>query len=155
MAKYPMLEELFRLRSNIGYAPHSLLILKPDTAIYLSEVHGILNQAQLPPVVIYCGIRFDRKLTEAFYPEHVGKDYFEAHATYMESGPIVAIKISAGVGAIKRLRALVGSTNPAEAAEGTLRRMYGKGLPNNGFHASDSSKSFHREWALIRKAFTH
>jgi len=36
-----------------------------------------------------------------------------------------------------------------------ILKPYGKGLPNNGFHESDSSKSFHREWALIRKAFTH
>ncbi len=83
-----------------------------------------------------------------FYVEHEGKPFYGELVSYITSGPVVAVQLEKD-NAVKDLRALVGATNPAEAAPGTIRYLHGRSLQNNGVHASDSDPSAERELGII------
>ena len=93
----------------------------------------------------------DRELLSAHYAEHEGKPFFEPLIQFMESGPVVAARVS-GHGVIAGFRAMMGATNPTEAAPGSIRGDLGRdwGLPvqQNLVHGSDSLESAERELAL-------
>jgi nucleoside-diphosphate kinase len=91
---------------------------------------------------------FSRDLARRFYAEHEGKGFFEDLVAYMTGGPVVAVQL-AGDNAVERLRLLVGKTNPADAAPGTIRAMFGRSLQENAVHASDSEASATRELGLV------
>ncbi len=82
-----------------------------------------------------------------FYAEHEGKDFFRAHIEFMASGAVTALALTRRDGreATAALRLLVGNTNPAKADEGTLRRVYGSGMPKNAVHASADPAAAARE----------
>ncbi len=83
-----------------------------------------------------------------FYVEHEGKPFYGELVSYITSGPVVAVQLEKD-NAVKDLRTLVGATNPAEAAPGTIRYLHGRSLQNNGVHASDSDPSAERELGII------
>lgn len=83
-----------------------------------------------------------------FYAEHEGKPFYGALIEYITSGPVVAIRLEKE-NAVRDLRLLVGATNPAEAAPGTIRYLHGRSLQNNGVHASDSDAAAERELKII------
>ena len=83
-----------------------------------------------------------------FYVEHEGKGFYGELVEYISGGPVVAVRLEKE-NAVKDLRLLVGATNPAEAAPGTIRYLYGRSLQNNGVHASDSDPSAERELGII------
>ena len=74
---------------------------------------------------------------EGFYHVHKGKPFFEELTAFMSSGPCIVMVLEAE-GAIKKWRDLMGATNPADAAEGTLRKEFGKSLGENAVHGSDA-----------------
>ncbi len=81
---------------------------------------------------------------EAFYAEHRGKPFFEGLVSFMTSGPMCAIVLE-GEGAIEKNREIMGATDPAKAAPGTLRALYAASMTENAVHGSDSPKSAARE----------
>jgi nucleoside-diphosphate kinase len=81
---------------------------------------------------------------EANYAEHVGKPFYEGLVAYITSGPVVKMVIS-GPDAVRVCRKLMGVTNPAEAAPGTIRGDFGLVLDANVIHGSDSPESAQRE----------
>ncbi len=93
----------------------------------------------------------DRDLLSKHYEEHVGKPFYEPLVEFMESGPIVAIRI-AGDRVIEGFRSLAGTTDPTTAAPGTIRgdlgRDWGLKVQQNLVHGSDSPESAARELAL-------
>ena len=89
-----------------------------------------------------------RKLAEEHYAEHREKPFFEELVEFITSTPVVAMRIK-GEGAIKVMRNLMGSTNPAEAAPGTIRGDLALSLPDNLVHGSDSPESAERELGLF------
>ncbi len=89
-----------------------------------------------------------RDLAEEHYAEHRDKPFFEELVEFITSTPVVAMRIK-GEGAIKVMRNLMGSTNPAEAAPGTIRGDLALSLPDNLVHGSDSPESAARELALF------
>jgi Nucleoside diphosphate kinase len=93
----------------------------------------------------------DRELLAAHYAEHEGKPFFEPLIQFMESGPVVAARVS-GHGVIASFRAMMGATNPTEAAPGSIRgdlgRDWGLAVQQNLVHGSDSVESAERELAL-------
>jgi Nucleoside diphosphate kinase len=93
----------------------------------------------------------DRELLAAHYAEHEGKPFFEPLIQFMESGPVVAARVS-GHGVIAGFRAMMGATNPTEAAPGSIRgdlgRDWGLAVQQNLVHGSDSVESAERELAL-------
>ena len=92
--------------------------------------------------------RFDRALVEEFYAEHAGKPFFGPLCDYITSGPVVAVGLERE-NAVPVLRALIGATNPAEAATGTIRDLYGSSLQQNAVHASANSQDAARELGLV------
>ena len=89
-----------------------------------------------------------RELAEEHYAEHRDKPFFEELVEFITSTPVVAMRVK-GEGAIKVMRNLMGSTNPAEAAPGTIRGDLALSLPDNLVHGSDSSESAARELGLF------
>ncbi|PPF14909.1 MULTISPECIES: nucleoside-diphosphate kinase [unclassified Rathayibacter] len=96
-------------------------------------------------------VEADRKLLAAHYAEHEGKPFYEPLVEFMESGPIVALRI-AGDRVIEGFRALAGTTDPTTAAPGTIRgdlgRDWGLKVQQNLVHGSDSEESAARELGL-------
>jgi nucleoside-diphosphate kinase len=92
-----------------------------------------------------------RELLERHYAEHAGKPFFEPLVEFMESGPIVAVRV-AGQRVIEGFRSLAGTTDPTTAAPGTIRgdlgRDWGLKVQQNLVHGSDSPESASRELAL-------
>ena len=92
-----------------------------------------------------------RDLLAAHYEEHLGKPFYEPLVEFMESGPVVALRI-AGNRVIEGFRALAGTTDPTTAAPGTIRgdlgRDWGLKVQQNLVHGSDSPESAARELAL-------
>ena len=89
-----------------------------------------------------------RELAEEHYAEHREKPFFEELVDFITSTPVVAMRVR-GEGAIKVMRNLMGSTNPAEAAPGTIRGDLALNLPDNLVHGSDSRESAQRELGLF------
>ena len=76
----------------------------------------------------------------AFYAVHKGKPFFEGLVDFMSSGPIVAA-ILEKENAVEDYRTLIGATNPENAAEGTIRKLYATNLQQNAVHGSDSDEN--------------
>ena len=89
-----------------------------------------------------------RDLAEEHYAEHRDKPFFDELVEFITSTPVVAMRIK-GEGAIKVMRNLMGSTNPAEDAPGTIRGDLALSLPDNLVHGSDSPESAERELSLF------
>ena len=82
-----------------------------------------------------------------FYAVHKGKPFYDELIAYMSSGPIIAAILECdGDDAVAAYRCLVGSTNPKEAAEGTIRAKFGTDKTANAVHASDSDENARIEW---------
>jgi len=77
---------------------------------------------------------------EGFYYVHKGKPFFDELTDFMSSGPCIVMVLEAE-GAIKKWRDLMGATNPAEAAEGTLRKEFGTFVGENATHGSDAPET--------------
>ena len=81
---------------------------------------------------------------KANYAEHEGKPFYDGLITYVTSGPVVKMVVS-GEGAVAKVRTLMGATNPADAAPGTIRGDFGLTMDENVIHGSDSTESAARE----------
>jgi nucleoside-diphosphate kinase len=130
----------------------TLVLVKPDgVARNLSgEILTRIEQKGYSLVDIKL-VQADRALLAQHYAEHAGKPFFEPLIEFMESGPIVAIRI-AGERVIEGFRSLAGTTDPTTAAPGTIRgdlgRDWGGKVQQNLVHGSDSPESAARELAL-------
>ncbi len=89
-----------------------------------------------------------RELAEQHYAEHRDKPFFEELVEFITTTPVVAMRVE-GEGAIKVMRKLMGSTNPAEAEPGTIRGDLALSMPDNLVHGSDSPESAERELGLF------
>mgnify|MGYP001369222325 CR=1 FL=1 len=89
-------------------------------------------------------IHLSSELASGFYAEHKGKPFFDSLVEFMSSGPIVAA-ILEKENAVEEYRKLIGTTNPAQASEGSIRQLFGKSVQENAVHGSDSDASAERE----------
>jgi nucleoside-diphosphate kinase len=130
----------------------SLVLIKPDGVVrnLTGEILSRIEAKGYSLVDIKL-IQADRELLAAHYAEHEGKPFYEPLVEFMESGPIVAIRI-AGNSVIQGFRSLAGATDPTAAAPGTIRgdlgRDWGLKVQQNLVHGSDSPESAARELAL-------
>ena len=92
--------------------------------------------------------QLDRPLIEEFYGEHKERPFYQDLCDYIAGGPVVAIRLERE-NAVAALRELIGATNPAEAATGTIRDLFGASLQNNAVHASANPQDAARELGLI------
>lgn len=81
-----------------------------------------------------------KKQAEGFYAVHAGKGFYEELTEFMSSGPCVVLALEKE-NAVKAWRDLMGATNPAEAAEGTLRKEFAASIGENAVHGSDSDEN--------------
>ncbi len=136
----------------IAPVEETLVLVKPD-GVARSLTGEILRRIEAKgyQLVDIRLIQADRDLLAAHYAEHEGKPFYEPLLEFMESGPIVAMRV-AGNRVIEGFRALAGETDPTPAAPGTIRGDLGRdwGLPvqQNLVHGSDSQDSATRELAL-------
>lgn len=119
----------------------TLAIIKPDaiaakragTIIELIELNGftILQMQKL---------RINQTQAEAFYAIHKDKPFFKELTSYISSGPVIVMVLEKE-NAIQEWRDLMGATNPAKAAPGTIRRMFGTSICSNATHGSDAPET--------------
>jgi nucleoside-diphosphate kinase len=93
-------------------------------------------------------LRLSDTVAGGFYAEHKERPFFPALIEFMTSGPVV-VQVLEGEGAIAKNRELMGATNPAEAAEGTIRADFASSIDANAVHGSDSPESAAREIAYF------
>jgi nucleoside-diphosphate kinase len=127
----------------------TLLIIKPD-AVKRGLIGEILSRLERKGLRIESmrTMRIDRGLAERQYAEHVEKPFFGELVEFITSGEIIVAKVT-GREAISVLRALMGATDPAKAAQGTIRGDFGIEITENLVHGSDSPESAARELALF------
>mgnify|MGYP001185186994 FL=1 len=123
----------------------TLSIIKPDAVAkgHVEEICKRLEDAGLS-ITEKKSIHLDDALAEGFYIEHKGKPFFEDLIKFMTSGPI-QVQVLEGDNAIVNYREVMGSTNPKEAAPGTLRADFAESIDANAVHGSDSPESAKRE----------
>ena len=91
------------------------------------------------------------KIAAKHYEEHIGRPYYPELVEFMTSAPLMALVLS-GENVIARVREINGATNPAKAAEGTIRKLYAENGSKNAVHASDSPESAAREIPIFFSA---
>ena len=130
----------------------TLVLIKPDGVArnLIGEIIARI-EAKGYQVVDLKLLQADRELLGQHYAEHEGKPFYEPLVSFMESGPIVAIRV-AGNRVIEGFRSLAGTTDPTTAAPGTIRgdlaRDWGLAVQQNLVHGSDSVESAERELTL-------
>ena len=120
-------------------------IIKPD-AVAKNVIGKITSRFEKAGMRIVAS-RMEHLTVEkakGFYAEHDGKPFFEDLVAYMSSGSVI-VQVLEGEGAIALNRELMGATNPAEAAEGTIRADFAESINANAVHGSDSPESATRE----------
>ncbi|HCH66118.1 MAG: nucleoside-diphosphate kinase [Deltaproteobacteria bacterium] len=93
-------------------------------------------------------IHMSKRVAEGFYAVHAARPFFGELTDFMSSGPCVVMVLE-GDNAIKRNREIMGATNPAEAAEGTLRKLYAASIGENAVHGSDAPETAAEEIAYF------
>ena len=116
----------------------TLVLIKPDAVRgkHIGDIVKIYEEKGLKILAMKM-LQMDEKLASKHYEEHIGRPYYDDLMGFMTSGPIIAMVLE-GEGAIANVRAINGKTNPAEAAEGTIRKLYAASGSRNAVHASDS-----------------
>jgi nucleoside-diphosphate kinase len=120
---------------------HTLAIIKPD-AVQRNLTGQILARLEAEGFVIL-GLKMvylSKQDAERFYHVHRDRPFFESLTTYMASGPAIPVLLQRD-DAINALRELMGATNPAQAAAGTIRQAFGLDVEKNAMHGSDSPAS--------------
>lgn len=116
-------------------------IIKPDaTARNLTgKINAVIEDAGLR-IVGQRRIRMSRAQAEAFYEVHKDRPFYGELVDFMISGPVV-VQVLEGPDAVARHREIMGATNPAQAADGTIRKLYAISVGENSVHGSDSPEN--------------
>jgi nucleoside-diphosphate kinase len=122
-------------------------IIKPDaTARNLTgAVNAVIEKAGLR-IVAQKRIRMTREQAETFYAVHRERPFFRDLVEFMISAPVV-VQVLEGENAIAAYRDIMGATNPANAAEGTIRKLYARSVGENSVHGSDAADTAAKEIA--------
>jgi len=122
-------------------------ILKPDaTARNLTgAINAIIEKAGLR-IVAQKRILMSRKEAETFYAVHKERPFFGELVAFMTSGPVV-VQVLEGENAIAKYREVMGATDPAKAAEGTIRKVHARSVGENSVHGSDAPETAAQEIA--------
>lgn len=126
-----------------------MAIVKPD-AVAGGKTGRILAQLEDAGFVIRAArmVKLGTAEAEAFYAVHRERGFFRSLVTFMTSGPCVPLVLERD-DAVRHLRDVIGATDPAQAAEGTVRRRFAESKERNAIHASDSPETAAREIAFF------
>jgi len=124
-------------------------IVKPDAvaANNIGEIYSRFEKNGLR-IVAAKMMQLSKEKAEGFYAEHSERPFFGALVSFMTSGPVM-VQVLEGEGAILKNRDLMGATNPADAAAGTIRADFATSIDENAAHGSDSAESAAREIAYF------
>jgi nucleoside-diphosphate kinase len=124
---------------------YTFSIVKPDATKrnLIGNIISKLEEGGLK-IVAQKMTRLTEDQAKGFYSEHSERPFFNDLVNFMTSGPLV-LQVLKGENAIIRNREIMGATNPAEAAEGTIRKLYAENIEANSIHGSDSEESAERE----------
>ena len=127
----------------------TLVLVKPDGVAkgLTGEIINRFERRGLKVVALKMKI-LSREMAERHYGEHQGKPFFGELVDFITSAPLVAMVVE-GENAVKIVRTMMGSTNPADATPGTIRGDYALSISKNIIHGSDSSASAECEVALF------
>jgi nucleoside-diphosphate kinase len=123
----------------------TLCIIKPDAVKNKFEgkiIDKILNSGF--KIIAMKRIRLTKSQAEKFYDIHLGKPFFNPLVEFMTSGPCIPVALEKE-NAVTDYRKLIGATDPAEAEEGTVRKLYAESKAFNAVHGSDSAENGIRE----------
>ncbi len=127
----------------------TLTIIKPD-AVQRNLAGKVLSRLEAEGFVIL-GVKMvylSKQDAERFYYVHHERPFFDSLTAYMASGPAIPVMLQRD-DAIRKLRDVMGATNPAEAAEGTIRKEWGLDLEKNSIHGSDAPETAAWETAFF------
>ena len=127
----------------------TLSIIKPDGVQknLIGEIYSRFEQAGLQ-IVAARMMHLSQEQAEGFYAVHKERPFFGELVDFMTSGPVV-VQVLEGEDAINKNRAVMGATNPANADEGTIRKLYGTSIERNAIHGSDSPANARLELAFF------
>lgn len=116
-------------------------IIKPDATRrnLTGAVNAVIEKAGLR-IVAQKRIEMTRAQAETFYGVHRERPFFADLVAFMTSGPVV-VQVLEGENAVAKYREVMGATNPANAAEGTLRKLFAESIEANSVHGSDSTEN--------------
>lgn len=119
----------------------TLSIIKPD-AVSKGLIGNIIARFEREGLKIAAMrmLHMDKPQAEGFYAVHRQRPFFADLVEFMISGPVVVMVLE-GEDAIDHNREIMGATNPAEAADGTLRKLYAESIQNNAVHGSDAPET--------------
>jgi nucleoside-diphosphate kinase len=119
-------------------AERTFSIIKPDATErnLTGRINAVIEDAGLR-IIGQKRIRMSRTQAQTFYEIHRERPFYGELVEFMTSGPVV-VQVLEGPNAVLRYREVMGATNPAQAAEGTIRKLYAKSVGENSVHGSDS-----------------
>ena len=124
-------------------------IIKPDATArnITGKIVALLEEGGLR-VVAQKRIRMSEKQARDFYAVHKERPFYGDLVRYMTSGPVV-VQVLEGENAIQRNREIMGTTDPADAVPGTIRKLYGQNIERNAVHGSDAAETAQQEIAFF------
>ncbi len=124
-------------------------ILKPN-AVKKNVIGKILTRFEDNGLEVVAAkmVKLSKEKTEGFYIEHKDRPFFDSLVRFMTSGPILLMALK-GENAVLRNREIMGATDPAKAASGTIRKDFADSIEANAVHGSDSVASAQRELAYF------
>ncbi len=127
----------------------TLSIIKPDAVAkgVIGEIIAVFEKNGLKIAALKM-IHMSKREAEGFYAVHKERPFFGSLTDFMSSGPAVVMVLS-GENAIRKNRELMGATNPAEAAAGTLRKRFASNIEQNAVHGSDAPETARSEIAYF------
>jgi nucleoside-diphosphate kinase len=123
----------------------TLSIIKPD-AVKAGHMGAIMKHIEGHGLRIVAAqlMHLSLETAKEFYAVHNGRPFFDELTQFISSGPVMVMTLE-GPNAIAKNREIMGATNPAEAAEGTIRKLYAKSIGENAVHGSDSEVTARQE----------
>ena len=119
----------------------TLSIIKPDATgrNLTGKINAVFEENGLR-IVAQKRVRLSQEQAGAFYAVHKERPFYGELVSYMISGPVV-VQVLEGENAVAKHREVMGATNPAEAAEGTVRKLFAENIERNSVHGSDSEEN--------------
>jgi nucleoside-diphosphate kinase len=119
----------------------TLSIIKPDATRrnITGKINAVIEEAGLR-IIAQRRISLTRSQAEGFYAVHAERSFFDELCSFMISGPVV-VQVLEGENAVAKYREIMGATNPANAAEGTIRKLFAESIEANSVHGSDSPEN--------------
>jgi nucleoside-diphosphate kinase len=126
-------------------------IIKPDATRrnLTGKINALIEEAGLR-IIAQKRLRLSRQQAEGFYAVHKARPFFESLVAFMTSGPVV-VQVLEGENAIAKYREVMGATDPAKAAAGTIRKLFAESIEANSVHGSDAAETAAVEIAFFFK----